>query len=77
MNFVRNLALGVTAAILAHHTWGSVFSVKYPTSYVVCATGGGTIYTVDEGNPTAECISVKDGRLAAVSSRGESLFSFE
>ena len=72
MNLARNFALGATAASLARYTWSSVYDVRYPSSYTVCTTGNGTIYTVDQINPTAECISVKDGRLAAVGSRGES-----
>lgn len=77
MNLVRNFVLGVTTASLARYTWTSFYGVKYPASYTVCTTEGGIIYTVDEANPTAECISVKDGRLVAVGSRGELLFSFE
>ena len=73
MNLVRNFALGATAATLARYTWSTVYDVRYPSSYAVCTTGNGTIYTVDETSPTAECISVKDGRLVAVGSRGESL----
>ena len=70
MNLVRNFALGVTTATLARYAWSSVYDVRYPSSYTVCTTGNGTIYTVDEANPTAECISVKDGRLVAIGSRG-------
>lgn len=77
MNLLRNFALGVTTATLARHTWNSFYSAKYPSSYNVCTTGSGIIYTVDEANPTAECISVKDGRLVAVGPRGESPFGFE
>ena len=77
MNLVRNFVFGVTTATLARYTWSSIYNAKYPSSYAVCTTGGGIIYTVNEANPTAECISVKDGRLVAVGSRGESLFSFE
>ena len=76
MNLARNFAFGATAAALARYTWSSVYDVRYPSSYVVCTTGNGTIYTVDQINPTAECISVNDGRLAAVGSRGESLSSY-
>jgi len=75
MNLVRNFALGVTTATLARYTWNSVSDVRYPSSYAVCTTGNGTIYTVDETNPTAECISVKDGRLVAIGSKGESLLN--
>ena len=73
MNLVRNFAFGVTAATLARYTWSTVYGVRYPSSYAVCTTGNGTIYTVDEINPTAECISIRDGRLVAVGSRGEPL----
>ena len=76
MNLVRNFALGVTTATLAHYTWSSVYDVRYPSSYAVCTAGNGTIYTVNEISPTAECISVKDGRLVAVGSRGKFLFSY-
>ena len=71
MNLVRNFALGLTTATLARYTWSSVYDVKYPSSYSLCTTGNGTIYTVDETNPTAECVSVKDGRLVAIGSKGE------
>jgi len=77
MNLFRNFALGVTTATLARYTWSSVYDVRYPSSYTVCTTGNGTVYTVDEANPTAECISIKDGRLIAIGSRGESLSSCE
>lgn len=77
MNLVRNFALGATAATLARYTWTSVSGVEYPSSYTVCTTGNGTIYTVDQINPTAECISVKDGRLTAIGSRSESLSTYE
>ena len=70
---MRNFALGATTAALARYTWSSVYDVRYPSSYTVCTTGNGTIYTVDRINPTAECISVKDGRLTAIGSRGEFL----
>ena len=70
MNLARNFALGVATATLARYTLSSVHNVRYPSSYTVCITGNGTIYTVDETNPTAECISIKDGRLVAVGSRG-------
>ncbi|KAF9652242.1 hypothetical protein BDM02DRAFT_234555 [Thelephora ganbajun] len=69
MNLVRNFALGVTTATLVRYTWSSVYGDRYPSSYAVCTTGNGTIYTVDETNPTAECISVRDSRLVAVGSR--------
>lgn len=75
MNLVRNFALGITAAGLARYALNPAYDVRYPSSYVVCTTGNGTIYTVDETNPTAECISVKDGRLAAIGSRGHFLFT--
>lgn len=77
MNLVRNFALGVATATLARYTLSSVHGVRYPPSYIVCTTGNGTIYTVDETNPTAECISVKDGRLVAIGSRGKFLFSYK
>lgn len=70
MGLVRNFVFGVTAATLARYTWSSAYDVRYPSSYTVCTTGNGTIYTVDDTNPTAECISVKDGRLVAIGSRG-------
>ena len=76
MKITHNFALGVTTAALARYTWSSVYDVRYPSSYTVCTTGNGTIYTVDQINPTAECISVKDGRLAAIGSRGESFFVY-
>ncbi|KAF9780179.1 amidohydrolase family-domain-containing protein [Thelephora terrestris] len=69
MNLVRNFALGLTTATLARYTWSSIYDAKFPSSYTVCTTGHGTIYTVDEMNPTAECVSVKDGRLVAVGPR--------
>lgn len=75
MNLVRNFALGITAASLARYALNPVYDVRYPSSYTVCTTGNGTIYTVDETNPTAECISVKDGRLAAIGSRGHFPFA--
>lgn len=75
MSLVRNFVLGVTAAALASYTLYSVYDVRYPPSYTVCTTGNGTIYTVDEANPVAECISVKDGRLVAIGSRGYFLFN--
>lgn len=74
MNLARNFALGVATATLARYTFSSAYDVTYPSSYTVCTTGNGTIYTVDETNPTAECISVKDGRLVAIGSRGKFLF---
>ena len=77
MNLVRNFALGAATATLARYTLGSVYDVRYPPSYTVCTTGNGTIYTVDETNPTAECISVKDGRLVAIGSRGKFLFNYK
>lgn len=40
-----------------------------PDSYAIC-TNGGTIYTVDEHKPTAECILVRKDRIHAVGSRG-------
>jgi hypothetical protein len=73
MNLVRNFALGATSAALARYTWSSVYDIGYPSSYTVCTTGNGTIYIVDETNPTAECISIEGGRLVAIGSRGESL----
>ena len=73
MNLFRNFALGVTTATVARYAWSSAYGVKYPSLYAVCTTGNGTIYTVDAANPTAECVSVKDGRLIAVGSRGEQL----
>jgi len=73
---VRNFAFGATTAALARYAWSSAYDVTYPSSYTVCTTGGGTIYTVDQTNPTAECISVKGGRMVAVGSRGKSLSSY-
>ena len=73
MNLVRNFALGVTTAAFARYAWSSVYDIRYPSTYAVCTTENGAIYTVDEANPTAECISVKDGRLVVIGSRGESL----
>lgn len=40
-----------------------------PDSYAIC-TDGGTIYTVDEKQPSAECLLVRRDRLHAVGSRG-------
>ena len=77
MNTIRNFALGATAATLARYTWSSVYDVQPPSSYTICTTGHGTIYTVDETNPTAECVSVKDGRLVAVGSRGKFMFDYK
>ena len=77
MNIIRNFALGATAATLARYTWSSVYHIQPPSSYTVCTTGHGTIYTVDETNPTAECVSVKDGRLVAVGSRGKFVFDYK
>lgn len=77
MNLIRNFVLGITTATLTRYIWSSFHSVKYPTPYTVCTTEGGIIYTVDEANPTAECISIDNGRLVAVGSRGEFLFRLE
>jgi hypothetical protein len=77
MSLTRNFAFGVTTALLARYIYTSVYDIEHPSSYTVCTTGDGSIYTVDDANPTAECISIKDGRLVAVGSRGEPMFDFK
>lgn len=48
------------------------FSYQSQSSYLVCSPSG-NIYTVDETNPRAECISVRDARITSVGSYRSSL----
>lgn len=45
-----------------------------PKTYALCSREGG-IYTVDENQPTAECIVIHDSRILSVGSLGKLLLS--
>lgn len=45
-----------------------------PKTYALCSREGG-IYTVDENQPTAECIVINDSRILSVGSLGKLLLS--
>jgi len=65
----RPLVLVAAAAIAIALGALSKWSTQQTTDYAVCSTSN-NIYTVDAANPTAQCIVVRDTRIADVGQLG-------
>lgn len=61
----------ITGSFLAILALYGLRLLAFPSEYILCSNGNGTIYTVDENNPRAECLVVRGSRIVSAGSFGK------